>query len=66
MTLGNMRELGVQRLLVSCLNHECQHEALLDVSRYWDDTTMPSFIPQPGQTGRRSTELESLHPLNFC
>jgi hypothetical protein len=37
MMLGNMRDLGVQRLLVSCLNHACRHDALLDVSpsRTW-------------------------------
>jgi hypothetical protein len=29
MTLGTMRKLGVQRLLVSCLRG--QHEALIDV-----------------------------------
>jgi hypothetical protein len=34
MTLANMRALGVQRLLVSCLNHACRHNALLDVSSY--------------------------------
>jgi hypothetical protein len=39
MTLGNMRELGVRRLLVSCLNPDCRHEALIDVSSYWADTT---------------------------
>jgi hypothetical protein len=44
MTLGTMRELGVQRLLVSCLR--CQHEALLDVSSDWADMTVPSFIPR--------------------
>jgi len=32
MTLGNMRELGVQRLLVSCLNDAGRHAALRDVS----------------------------------
>jgi hypothetical protein len=32
MTLGNMRKLGVHRLLVSCLNPDCRHEALIDVS----------------------------------
>jgi hypothetical protein len=35
----------VQRLLISCLNHACRHEALLDVSKYWADTAIPSFIP---------------------
>ena len=32
MTLGNMRELGVQRLIASCLNDACRHTALIDVS----------------------------------
>jgi hypothetical protein len=46
MTLGNMRDLGVNNLLVSCLNPDCRHEALLDVSSYWRDTTVPSFTPR--------------------
>jgi hypothetical protein len=32
MTLGNMRELGVQNLVTSCLNDACRHTALIDVS----------------------------------
>ena len=28
MTLGNMRDLGVQRLLVACLNDACRYQAL--------------------------------------
>ena len=35
MTLGNMRENGVQRLDVSCW--ECHHKAVLDVDGYGDD-----------------------------
>jgi hypothetical protein len=31
MTLGNMRELGVQRLIAYCLNDACRHSALIDV-----------------------------------
>jgi hypothetical protein len=31
MTLGNMRELGVQRLIASCLNDACRHTALIEV-----------------------------------
>jgi hypothetical protein len=31
MTLGNMRDLGVQRLIASCLNDACRHVALIDV-----------------------------------
>jgi hypothetical protein len=46
MTLGNMRELGVQRLLVSCLNPECLHSALLDVSSWPAETTVPNFTPR--------------------
>ncbi len=34
MTLGNMRELGVQRLIAFCLNDACRHTALIDVSNY--------------------------------
>jgi hypothetical protein len=43
MDLGNMRKLGVQRLLVSCLNPECLHSSPLDVSAWPDATTVPSF-----------------------
>jgi hypothetical protein len=27
MTLGNIRELGVQRLIASCLNDACRHSS---------------------------------------
>ena len=37
MTLGNMREVGVQRLLISCLNHGCRHQAVLSADDYADD-----------------------------
>jgi hypothetical protein len=43
MTLGNMRQLGVQRLIASCLNPACRHEALIDVSKYPEETEVPSF-----------------------
>jgi hypothetical protein len=43
MTLGNMRELGVQRLIASCLNDVCRHTALIDVSSYSAETEVPSF-----------------------
>src|SRR5262245_1019593 len=43
MTLGNMRELGVQRLIASCLNDACRHTALIDVSSYPIETEAPSF-----------------------
>jgi hypothetical protein len=46
MTLANMRDLGVQRLLVSCLNPECLDGALLDVSAWPAETTVPSFLPR--------------------
>jgi hypothetical protein len=43
MTLGNMRELGVQRLVAYCLNDACRHTALIDVSNYPADTEVPWF-----------------------
>jgi hypothetical protein len=43
MTLGNMRESGVQRLVASCLNDACRRFALIDVSKYPAETEVPSF-----------------------
>jgi hypothetical protein len=43
MTLGDMRALGVHRLAASCLNPSCRHEALIDVSKYPEETDVPSF-----------------------
>src|SRR5262245_40664747 len=46
MTLGNMRSLGVERLLVSCLNQACRHEVVFDVSSYPDDMDVQSLAPR--------------------
>jgi hypothetical protein len=43
MTLGNMRQLGVQRLIASCLNPSCRHEALIEVFSYPAETEIPYF-----------------------
>ena len=43
MTLGNMRELGVQHLIAFCLNDACRHQALIDVSSYPAETEVPWF-----------------------
>jgi hypothetical protein len=43
MTLGNMRALGVQRLIVSCLNPACRHAALIEVWSYPAETEIPYF-----------------------
>jgi hypothetical protein len=43
MSLGNMRQLGVQNLIASCLNDACRHTALVDVSSYPADTEVPWF-----------------------
>ena len=43
MALGNMRRLGVQRLVAYCLNPACRHEGLIDVSKYPEDTEVPWF-----------------------
>jgi transposase len=49
MTLGNMRELGVARLIASCLNDACRHQALIDVSSYPADTEVPWFRSRRGE-----------------
>jgi hypothetical protein len=41
--LGNMRELGVQRLIASCLNDASRHTALIDVWSYPAETEVPYF-----------------------
>jgi hypothetical protein len=46
MTLGNMRHLGVQHLIATCLRDACRHQGLIDVSNYPDDTEVPSFTPK--------------------
>jgi hypothetical protein len=38
MTLANMRELGVQNLIASCLNDACRHTALINVFSYPAET----------------------------
>ena len=43
MTLGNMRHLGVHHLIATCLSDACRHQGLIDVSKYPDDTEVPSF-----------------------
>src|SRR5262245_34988762 len=43
MTLGNMRHLGVQHLIATCLSDACRHQGLIDVSKYTDDTEVPWF-----------------------
>jgi hypothetical protein len=63
MTLGNMRHLGVHRLVAHCLNPSCRHEGLFDVSKFADDVEVPSFAPKVvcakcGVRGRRAAELE--------
>jgi hypothetical protein len=36
-------QLGVQRLVATCLNDACRHQGLIDVSNYPDDTEVASF-----------------------
>jgi hypothetical protein len=38
MTLGNMRHLGVQRLIASRLNPKCRHDGLIEVFGYPPET----------------------------
>jgi hypothetical protein len=59
MMLGNMRELGVQRLVASCLNDAGRHVALIDVSAYPAETEVPSFRPRVkcGKCGGRNVDV---------
>ena len=41
MTLGNMRDLGVKRLIASCLNPACRRTALIEVWSYPAETEIP-------------------------
>jgi hypothetical protein len=51
MTLGDMRELGVRSLFVSCW--QCHHEAVLNADRWPDHVTVPSFGPRMVRTSCR-------------
>jgi hypothetical protein len=53
MPLGDTRELGVQRLVASCLNDACRHPALISAGRQLGsqrdgETETPDKIPQAG------------------
>ena len=43
MTLGNTRDLGVKRLIASCLNDACRHTALIEVWSYPAKTEIRYF-----------------------
>jgi hypothetical protein len=44
MTLGNMRQLGVRSLDVSCWN--CHHQAVLSADRWPHEVAVPTFGPR--------------------
>jgi len=46
MTLGNMRQQNVRSLSITCGALHCNHHAIMDVSRFADDETTPSFGPR--------------------
>ena len=46
MTLGDMRENGVRSLAITSGALWCHHQAVLDVSAFADDLTVPSFGPR--------------------
>ena len=56
MTLGNMRAMGVQRLIAYC--HTTP--ALIDVSSYPADTEVPSFRPRVvcAKCGSRGNKID--------
>jgi hypothetical protein len=46
MTLRNMRENGVRSLWIRSGALHCHHDAIIDVSAFPDDATVPSFGPR--------------------
>jgi hypothetical protein len=43
---ARQRRPGVQRLIACCLNPSCQHEGLIDVSKFADDVGVTSLCPE--------------------
>jgi hypothetical protein len=41
--LGIMRQLGVRRLVVACLNPQCRHEAMIGADDYADEAISPDL-----------------------
>jgi hypothetical protein len=60
MTLGNMRDLGVQRLIASSLNDACRNTALIDVWSYPAETEIPFFKSRVvcAKCGRRGNKID--------
>jgi hypothetical protein len=49
MTLGNMREIGVRSLDVSCCL--CHHQSVLNTDRWHNDVRVPAFGIRTVRTG---------------
>jgi hypothetical protein len=60
MTLGKMRQIGVQMLFAYCLNNACRHSALVDVSRYPNEVEVPWFRLRVkcGKCGTRNVDVQ--------
>jgi hypothetical protein len=58
MTLGNMRQLGMQNLIGYCLSDACRHSALINVSKYADDVAVPWFCPRAKCSKCRERRVE--------
>ena len=58
-TLGNMRQLGVHRLIAHCLTSSCRLSALMDVSKYADEVEVPWFRMRVkcGRCGSRNVDV---------
>ena len=60
MTLANMRDLGVQRLVASCLNDACRHVAPIDGWSYTAETEIPYFTSRVvcAKCGSRGNKID--------
>ena len=59
MTLGNMRELGMEHLIAFCHNDARRHQALIDVSDCPDDLEVRWFQQRAkcGKCGERRVDV---------
>ena len=57
MNLGNMREQGVRGLSVTCPNHACRHDTVVNVDSYPHEVEVPSILRRRALPMKPRTEF---------
>ena len=57
-TLGEMRQSGLRRLLVYCSDHKCSHSVVVDSERWGDDVRLSDLDAAAPMSGRYSSGYE--------